>query len=358
MKIPFRIATETPTEPVISVDGALGAPGLELSHWPGNRTPQDLRHDLSTGVALNFAALPPSEKARHSEGCMALVNNHYDTDGCLAALAVLQPAWALAHQTELLAAAAAGDFFRPTTEASLMLDAAITNLANPGRSDLDLEGLGEADRHQAASLAAFERIPGWIEGAMEDDAPLFTPELAAWRADKGDLDLALHDDLPHLDFSVWTGAFDQPCSRAPGNPFEPGRHALWGCSPADRLLVLSSGAAGTRVRFLLSTASWFDLETRTTHPRPDLVALAEELNSLEGCQASDTICWRHQDTMSPSPELWFGTEQPALFAQYAAGALAPSGSDPLRIKQIITECVRQAWVFAEDEEEDDGNWQI
>lgn len=39
MDLPFRIQTEPGAEPLITVDGAFGAPGLELSDWPGNRTP-------------------------------------------------------------------------------------------------------------------------------------------------------------------------------------------------------------------------------------------------------------------------------------------------------------------------------
>ena len=45
MKLPVRIlldpevSPEDPGEPLLSVDGAWGAPGLNLSHWPGNKTP-------------------------------------------------------------------------------------------------------------------------------------------------------------------------------------------------------------------------------------------------------------------------------------------------------------------------------
>ena len=49
---------------VVSVDGLTGLPGLHLSHWPGNATPSELRHDLSTGCALAFARLAPEERRR------------------------------------------------------------------------------------------------------------------------------------------------------------------------------------------------------------------------------------------------------------------------------------------------------
>ena len=72
MNLPFRIQTEAGTEPVIAVDGAFDAPGLHLSHWPGNRTPEDLRHELSTGSALRFSALDAAERARRAAGCVAV----------------------------------------------------------------------------------------------------------------------------------------------------------------------------------------------------------------------------------------------------------------------------------------------
>ena len=202
-----------------------------------------------------------------------------------------------------------------------MLDAAITNLVNPDRSDVDLGGMSVQERYSAASLAAFERIPGWLDGGLEQDASLWAPELAAWRADTDDLQNALHDDLVHLDFSIWNGSPDQTSSRPGAQGFDPRRHALWTVSPADKVLVIGPSGAGTLVRFLVSTASWFDLVTRKTQPRPNLAALATELNGLEGCTPRDDHHWRHQDPDSPSPELWFGGDQTALFLEHAQGAL-------------------------------------
>ena len=73
----------------MSVDGAWGAPGLNLSHWPGNTTPADLEHDLSTGIALRFGRLDESDRAERAAGCVALCNNHFDTDGMCALFALV-----------------------------------------------------------------------------------------------------------------------------------------------------------------------------------------------------------------------------------------------------------------------------
>jgi len=105
--LPIRVLLDAGTEPVLSVDGAWNAPGLNLSHWPGNTTPKELKHDLSTGIALAFARLPEGRQEELAEGCVALANNHFDTDGVCAMFAVRHPELALPRSEELLAAAAA-----------------------------------------------------------------------------------------------------------------------------------------------------------------------------------------------------------------------------------------------------------
>ena len=87
MELPLRIVDGSSPERVISVDGAWGAPGLNLSHWPGNTTPRELKHDLSTGIALNFARLADGRRRELAQGCTAIANNHFDTDGVCAAFA-------------------------------------------------------------------------------------------------------------------------------------------------------------------------------------------------------------------------------------------------------------------------------
>ena len=95
MELPVRLFDADPGVSVICVDGVLGARGLELSHWPGNRTPVALKHELSTGCALAFARLSPSERERRADGAEAIVNNHFDTDGVLASFAARWPEEAL-----------------------------------------------------------------------------------------------------------------------------------------------------------------------------------------------------------------------------------------------------------------------
>jgi len=346
VSLPFRIATRTPNKPVVSVDGAFDAPGLNLSHWPGNRTPADLRHDLSTGIALAFARLAPPERARRSAGCVAVVNNHYDTDGALAAFAVLRPERALPLAQPMLDAAAAGDLFRCPSELAFQIDVVATAMADPVRSPIAAEfaGLTAAARWERASAELFERFPRLLAGDVAPERELWEEPLARLREDRERLASAALDELVHLDAAVWTAPAGGPAE----TPFDPGRHALFGRAPVDRALVLGPYAGGTSARFVLSTKSFFDLVSERAQPRPDLAALAQRLNELEGSEPEAVLAWRHQDVGGASPELWFGRAELEHYAEHAGPALAPSRLDPLAIKREVIESLRRAFVFPEE----------
>lgn len=347
MRLPFRIQTTPGDEAVLSVDGAFDAPGLNLSHWPGNATPADLRHDLSTGIALAFARLDAGERERRAEGCVALVNNHFDTDGCLAAFAVLFPDRALAAERALLDAAAAGDLFRCPTEDALRLDLSLTALSDAQVSPIasELRGLAPEARWERATLAALERIPRWLAGDFEPERALWEEPLARLREDRDALESAALDELVHLDAAVWTAP--------PGRPdFDPGRHALFQRIWADRVLVLAPSSEGTRARLVLSTKSFFDLVSERPGPRPDLARLAARLNEREGRRDGD-LAWHHQDQGGASPELWFGHPREDLYPEHGGPSLAPSRLDPLEIKREVLEALRAVFVFPDDDEDDD-----
>lgn len=344
MQLPFRIQGDPGSEPVVSVDGAFGAPGLNLSHWPGNTTPPDLRHDLSTGAALAFAALSPEERARRAEGCVAVANNHYDTDGALAAFAILYPEEATAHREVMLDAAAAGDLFRCPSELAFQIDQIVTAYADPERSPIagELSGLEDRERWGAATRALFDILPRLLAGDVEPERELWHEALERLRSDRELVNLAGLDDLVHLDAAVITSS--------PGEQvFDPGRHAFFERSHADRVLLLSTTDRGTTARFVLSTKSFFDLVTQNTQPRPDLVALCGRLNDLEGTEAGGEISWRHQNPEGASPELWFGTAGMPLYAEHAAAWLAQSQLDPLVIKREVLEAMRRVFVFPDED---------
>src|SRR5262249_33461440 len=170
MDLPLTVVDRRTPERLVSVDGAWGQPGLNLSHWPGNATPPGLRHDLSTGIALAFARLGPAERAELAEGCTAIGNNHFDTDGALAMFAVARPALALPRAPRLLEAAAAGDFFQVPSEHAFRLDAVVTNLADPGRSPWSSRpgDRSSAEKHARLYRELVERLPSMLDGDLEE----------------------------------------------------------------------------------------------------------------------------------------------------------------------------------------------
>jgi hypothetical protein len=334
--LPVRIVRGSSAESVIAVDGAWDAPGLNLSHWPGHRTPPELRHDLSTGSALAFARLDPARRRELARNCVSIANNHYDTDGSCSLFAVKRPELALELESELLDAARAGDFFQLPSERAFCVDQIVSELVEP-RSPLapSFKGLDDLAKHQLATDFLLDELPALLRGDLAPYRALFENELETTRRDRADLTLAARDDLVHLDWTVWLARPDSFRDR------DPGRHALFGSTPHDRVLVVLPSPDGTRYRLLFSTLSWFDLVTRSSLPRPDLASLAAELNALESTTDTDPSAWRAQDPATPTPELWFGAREHPLFDERCP-ALHESRLPPPLVRRTIANALRAA----------------
>ncbi len=338
-ELPVRILAQSADAggPIVSVDGVFDAPGLHLSHWPGNRTPRALKHDLSTGCALAFARLPRAQRDALVGDAVAFANNHYDTDGSLALFAVTHPEAAVEHADALLAAAAAGDFFGWPDDRALAIDAIVSGVAHSAHSPLaaELDGLASVERWQRCTDYVLGIVPTLLDGSLEPWRALWEPVLAAARADRADLERCSRRDDTPADLTVWTAARNARSSRAgAGERFDPGRHALFGGTRADRVLVVGPGSAGASYRCVVSTRSWFDLVTERRLARPDLVEAARRLNALEGADAADASAWRAQAATNASPELWFGGPQLESFAEHNA-ALATSRLDPPTVEREL-----------------------
>ena len=91
----------------LSVDGTVDN-AVHFSHWKGNQTPESVKADTSTEIALNLVAAPNRNEL--TQGIELVTNNHFDTDGVLSVWTVLTGARALELHDQLIAAAEAGDF--------------------------------------------------------------------------------------------------------------------------------------------------------------------------------------------------------------------------------------------------------
>ena len=114
--------------PLLSVDGTVEG-ALHLSHWEGNRTPEELRADTSTEIALNFAEWPRREE--WARGVEVVTNNHFDADGVLSVWSVLNGERALDLRSELVSAAEAGDFSEFPNESAVRVSILLQGGDNP-----------------------------------------------------------------------------------------------------------------------------------------------------------------------------------------------------------------------------------
>jgi hypothetical protein len=114
--------------PKLSIDGTVPN-SIHFSHWEGNRTPQEVKADTSTEIALNLVGSRDFE--RLTQGVKLVTNNHFDTDGVLSVWTVLAGERALDLKSELIAAAEAGDFSAYTNERAVRASIVIQGSDQP-----------------------------------------------------------------------------------------------------------------------------------------------------------------------------------------------------------------------------------
>ena len=93
--------------PKLSVDG-LVPNSVHFSHWEGNQTPDEVKADTSTEIALNLVAA--ADKVKLTKGIDLVTNNHFDTDGVLSVWTVLTGERALELRDKLIPAAKPATF--------------------------------------------------------------------------------------------------------------------------------------------------------------------------------------------------------------------------------------------------------
>lgn len=179
-------------KPTISCDGRIpGGVTLELTHWTGNETPDELYADTSTEMALKLA----QHKQFSDQLAEAIVlNNHYDTDGILSVWACLEPSLALEYSDLLIQGAEAGDFGEWSTDAGVKLDCALSEMC-----------VGD---EESAFYAALKELPSMLQdfkttgGKAYEDLwkPEFEYAAKSWEAlQTGDVALkAFNDDIAVL----------------------------------------------------------------------------------------------------------------------------------------------------------------
>lgn len=296
----------------ISVDG--NSPGrLHLSHWPGNRTPERFRHDLSTGMCLLLGDAPDRADLLH--GISIVTNNHYDTDGVCSAFVCIEPALAKAHAHTLMAAAAAGDFSLFTTPEGVKLDLTLTALTKADNSPVKTSLFAsDLEARQAQYEFALQHLPQWLANP-DTHADWFAREfwtiqqhLRLLREEEAEVEL-----FHALDLAVVTTT--QPLHETAVN-------TATACDRILTVLVGDHGAAKYELR--LTTLSWFELQSRPYKPRLDWNELASRLNE----EAPGDGVWQAEDIADPTPKLAFMDKE---------GAAAPNGTQPALIRRVVAD---------------------
>jgi hypothetical protein len=271
--------------PKLSIDGTVNK-AIHFSHWKGNQTPQSVKADTSTEIALNLVAAPNYDEL--TQGIDLVTNNHFDTDGVLSVWTVLTGEPALELRDKLIAAAEAGDFSEMSTQAAV-------------RASIVIQGSESALDEEAGSPLA-RQLAG---GPVSDNARAY--ELVLPHVQKV---LTRTNDYASLWCDPWNrialalDSFAQGRSRvdedseakislvtlAPevfsSSGFKPTRH----CAPftaishharGDVFLIATPFKGGWAYRIDYSYYSWAETIVRPRIQRRDFSSLVAVLNELE-----------------------------------------------------------------------------
>ena len=239
-------------EPNVVVDGSPNASTvLTLSHWPGTDCPAELRADLSAEMAFRYL---DEGGARHGDAAI-VTNNHFDEDGLVAVVALIEPESALRQRELLIDIARAGDFGwfrdRRAARASMVITAYASRLDTGAAYYEMLPLLGsltdDLDRYRDL----------WVE----EDALLDATERAI---ESGAITI---DERPDLDLAIVT---------APSGPV-PHPMAVHNRTNCFRIVRIQDGRCELAYRY----ETWIQFQTRRPLPRVDLTGLAQRLTELE-----------------------------------------------------------------------------
>lgn len=270
----------------LSVDGTVPN-SIHFSHWHGNETPESVRADTSTEIALNLVGSTDSE--RLTDSIELVTNNHFDTDGVLSVWTVLAGERALGLREKLVAAAEAGDFSEYSS-------------ADGVRASIVIQGPDAVVPGEEAGSPLARRLAG---GPVTDEArsyELVLPEVERVVARTGDYEALWRESWGRIEAAL--DSFANGESRVVEDDesglslvtFAPGLYGAQGFDPERHGVQFTAVSANARGRLFLVALpmmkgwgyrvdypyySWAETITRPRVERLDFGALVERLNELE-----------------------------------------------------------------------------
>ncbi len=256
------------TLPLLCVDGVVEE-GLNLSHWPGNRTPSHLKADTSTEMALKLARDPGREE--WLRGVSVVTNNHFDTDGLLSVYAVLRPGEALQHEKALVRAAPAGDIGEYTTPDAFKFDAVVTACDGDPLSPFagEIQGRPETEKYQIF----YERLLAMLPGLLFETGQY----KSLWKGPLASLTQGL------MRMSSVARIREHDAARLTvieaAEPLD--RTARFNTARHHRVLTATRSPSGFVYDMAFQIFSWFETVTPPRGTRIDLGGLAADFDGLE-----------------------------------------------------------------------------
>jgi hypothetical protein len=226
--------------------------------------------DLSLEIVLRVLA--SADPAAHLSAAALVTNDHYDTDGFLAAWALLNPARSPEHAPALQAAAAAGDFYEFTSPEAVQFDWIVRAYESPEKSPLarDIAAVSGAQRWQIATEALMSEMPGLLyeperfRDLWEEEYQKLLEKIS--RVQSGAVEVR---EWPTERLSVICSTF--PLDHYTRNIAAEGH----------RILETVRGSEGATYGLYYREFLWYDIVSRPRTPKHRLLRAAERLNELE-----------------------------------------------------------------------------
>jgi uncharacterized protein (DUF924 family) len=318
---------------VLFVDGRL--PGFRcLSHWPGAEVPAELSHPTSTGIALRYVALDESRQRELLGSFSRVTNDHYDTDGVLAACVLVLPRAAARHEELLLRAAATGDFRTWNGPDALALELTIWAVRDSPRSPLAGALAPLRDDASARDELAYRWCIDHFEELTADPfrfRSLWGSEHERVLADIERVDAGAGVSVElHAAVDLAVIRLERPLCRIA---------TTYAARGHDRMLVVAPGEGGFHYRFAYRNESWF-LGSRDRVPRR--IPLDAAVAELAAMERSSEGRWWCTSIEEPTPQLGFGDPAAAahVFADLRPDLDPATGLPPEELVNLLQRMLR------------------
>lgn len=272
--------------PKLSVDGTVSN-SVHFSHWEGNQTPEEVKADTSTEIALNLVAAPNKQKL--TQGIELVTNNHFDTDGVLSVWTVLNGERALDLREQLIPAAEAGDFSEFSTENGVRASIVIqgSDQASPNNETGSPLAASLAGKEITNDAEAYALVLPEVERVLRNTGEYESLWRSGWAAiasaiesfEKGQSTVEEHHDVRLSLITLAPEVFSS-------NGFNPTRHAapytaISRYARGQIFLIATPFRDGWTYRIDYPYYSWAETLVRPRVKRHDFGALIPKLNQLD-----------------------------------------------------------------------------